>query len=160
MGDHKHVCFFLNGREFAVPIDEVRETVEMRPITPVFRTPPSLAGICNLRGEILAVIDPAPLLGLPPNRLERGGRIVIVEPDERAAGLIVDRLGPVRLFHDEDVVAPPATVAPAVAAMLAGVVSAADRPVGVLDVKRLFAAPELAPFVRAPRSAEGASTES
>jgi purine-binding chemotaxis protein CheW len=158
MGEHKHVCFFVAGREFAVPIDEVRETIEMRPITAVFRTPASLAGICNLRGEILAVIDPAPLLGMSPSRRERGTRIVIVQPDERAAGLIVDRLAPVRLFGDEDLQSPPSTIDPAVAGMLAGVVSAADRPIGVLDVKRLFAAPELAPFVRPPRSAEGAAT--
>ena len=151
-GERKHVCFFLSGREFAAPIDAVRETIEMRPITPVFRAPASLAGVCNLRGEILAVLDPALLLGLRSARRDREARIVIVRPDERSAGLLVDRLGPVRVFDPEQVAAPPPTIAPAVAAMLAGVVTTPERPVAVLDLVRLFAAPELAPFVRLPRA--------
>lgn len=152
-GERKHVCFFLSGRELAVPIDAVRETIEMRPITAVFRAPPSLAGVCNLRGEILAVLDPALLLGLRPSRRDREARIVIVNPDERSAGLLVDRLGPVRVFDPEALAPPPPTLSPAVAAMLAGVVTTPERPVAVLDLIRLFAASELAPFVRSPRQA-------
>ncbi|HUH04251.1 MAG TPA: chemotaxis protein CheW, partial [Kofleriaceae bacterium] len=59
----KLVCFFLAGQEYAAPITEVKETMLLRPITRVFLTPPWLAGIINLRGDVVAVIDLARLLG-------------------------------------------------------------------------------------------------
>ncbi len=147
----KLVCFFLGDRELAAPIEAVRETVELRPVTPVFRTPECIAGITNLRGEILAVLDPAVVLGLPRCARRPGARIVIVEPDDRAAGLLVDDLGAIRDVDDAAVGPVPPTVPPRVAAMLEGVVSLPERPIGVLDVARLLGAPELAPFARATR---------
>jgi len=146
------VCFFLDNQEFGVPIDDVRETIGLRPITPVFRTPPCIRGIVNLRGEILAVLDPAVLLELTPRQVSDETRIVILEPDERAAGVLVDRLGSIREVEAEAIAGTPATVPRGVAAMLSGVVSLPERPVGVLSADRLLSAPELHPFTRAGRS--------
>lgn len=144
----KLVCFFLGHRELAAPIDAVRETVALRPITQVFRTPRSIAGITNLRGEILAVLDPAVLLGLPACARGPSARIVIVQPDDRRAGLLVDALGTIREV-DEELMGPvPPTVPPAVAAMLDGVASLPERPIGLLDIGRILSAPELLPFIR------------
>ena len=153
----KLVCFFLGDRELAAPIDTVRETVGLRPITPVFRTPPSVAGITNLRGEILAVLDPAVLLGLRPCARGPGARIVIVEPDDRRAGLLVDGLGPIRDVDEELVVPVPPTAPKAVAAMLEGMASLPERPIGLLDVARLLSAPELLPFAREKDEGGGVS---
>jgi len=144
----KLVCFFLGDRELAAPIDHVRETVDLRPITPVFRTPAAIAGITSLRGEILAVLDPAVLLGLPPCSRDPSARIVIVEPDERAAGLLVDALGSIRDVSSEQIGPVPPNVPPEIASMLRGVVSLPERPIGILDLPRLLGAPELAPFTR------------
>jgi purine-binding chemotaxis protein CheW len=148
----KLVCFFLGDRELAAPIDAVRETVDLRPITPVFRTPASIAGITNLRGEILAVLDPAVLLGLPPCPRGPATRIVIVEPDDRRAGLLVDALGPIRDVSAEQIGPVPPSIAPAIAAMLDGIVSMPERPIGIVDVGRLLDAPEILPFARSDRA--------
>ena len=144
----KLVCFFLGDRELAAPIDAVRETVALRPITRVFRTPRSIAGITNLRGEILAVLDPAVLLGLPPCTRGPSARIVIVEPDHRRAGLLVDRLGTIRDVDDALIGPVPPTVPSRVASMLDGLASLPERPIGLLDIGRILSAPELLPFTR------------
>lgn len=148
----KLVCFFVGDRELAAPIEAVRETVELRLITPLFRTPPSIAGLMNLRGEILAVLDPAPLLGLAPCRRGPDARIVVVEPDGRAAGLLVDALGSLRVVSDDGLRPVPAHVPAPIAGLLEGVLSLEEQPVAVLDPVRLLGAPQLAPFVRAPEA--------
>lgn len=150
----KLVCFLLGDRELAAPIEAVRETVGLRPITPVFRTPACIAGLTNLRGEILAVLDPAVLLGLPPCARGNGARIVIVEPDDRAAGLLVDGLGVIRDVDDDAIGPVPPNVPAAVAAVLEGVVSLPERPIGVLDVGRLLSVHQLAPFAAVREDAD------
>ena len=51
----KLVCFYLHGQEYAAAIGVIKETLAMRPITRVFLTPSWLAGIVNLRGDVVAV---------------------------------------------------------------------------------------------------------
>jgi purine-binding chemotaxis protein CheW len=144
------VCFFVDRREFGVPIEHVRETIELRPITPVFGTPPSLAGICNLRGEILAVLDPGSLLGLSRGRASHGRIVVVAGSGGRKAGLWVDGLGPLRELGAADVMQVPPTFRPETAALLDGCVALPDRPLCILSIDRLFAAPELARLAERP----------
>jgi len=148
----KLVCFFLHGRELAAPIDAVRETVGLTPITPVFLMPPCVAGITSLRGEILAVLDTAVLMGMAPCKRDPGTRIVIVEHADRAAGLLVDGLGSIPEVADDAVGPIPPTVPPNIAGMLEGVLTLPDRPIAVLDIERLLDAPDLAPYARSPRA--------
>ena len=136
-----------------MPIELVRETIHVPPITPVFHTPACVAGITNLRGEILAVLDPAALLGLGRAKRDAGTRILIVEVDDRSAGLLVDSLGVLRDVDESAIDPVPSTVPAEIAAMLRGIVSLPERPIGVLEPARLLDAPELAPFAR--RANEG-----
>lgn len=147
------VCFYVDERELATPIASVRETVPLRPITPVFRVPHAFAGITNLRGEILAVLDLRALLGLPPQEAAaHDARIVVVEDGGRSAGLVVDRVGAIRSLGDTPLQDPPPTLPAPIARLLAGIVSLPDTALPVLEPARLFAAPELSDFVRPPRA--------
>lgn len=150
------VTFHVHDMIFGAPITDVRETVALRPITPLFHVPRCLAGITNLRGEILAVLDIAALLGLETTRHGAESRIVIVEHAGRAAGLIVDRLGEILSVPSDGVTDAPPTLSAEVARLLAGVVSMPEQTVAVLDVARLFASAELAPFTAEERPALGA----
>ena len=57
--------FLLGGRRFGVPAADVREVVRFAPPTPVPLAPAWVAGVADVRGEILAAIDVAARLGLP-----------------------------------------------------------------------------------------------
>ena len=72
----KLVCFFLNDQEYAARIGDVKETLTMRPISRVFLTPEWVAGIINLRGDIVAVIDLALMLGMRASERKSGRRSV------------------------------------------------------------------------------------
>ncbi len=72
-GPEKLVCFELAGQAFGLPIRSVKETLPMRPLTRVLLVSPIVAGLMNLRGEVVAVLDLAQMIGLhhqPP----RGGQ--------------------------------------------------------------------------------------
>lgn len=82
----KHVCFRMHGQDFALDIAAVRETLAVRPITRVFLTPPHFAGIINLRGDVVPVLDVAQLLGLPAIVTTHDTRIVLCQYRPARAG--------------------------------------------------------------------------
>ncbi len=146
------MCFFLDGDEYGVPIAEVKETIAVRPLTRVFLVPDFVAGLINLRGEVVAVLDLARLLGLGRRKPGPDARIVILRGRgggrPASAGLLVDRLSDVRDVDPNALHAPPATVEAEAAALVRGVARADDHPLIVLDLARVFEAERLAPFRR------------
>lgn len=146
--EERLVCFWLGEQLFGAPIRFVRETVRLRPITRVFHTPDFIAGLASLRGEILAVLDIARLLGLPATPLDHDTHILIVECAKKRAGVLADRLSEVRDIEPGALSPPPPTFEPSVAANLRGVVSLPEAPLGVIDLERIFASEELRRYER------------
>lgn len=174
----KHVCFRMHGQEFALDIAAVRETMVVRPITRVFLAPPHFAGIINLRGDVVPVLDVAQLLGLPPIAMTHDTRIVLcqyrpgqvrgveggaAEPSggvaqpagndsagaTLSAGILVDELGELRMLDLARIEPPPPTLPRDTAALLGGVVMLDDHaPLQVLDIARLFTSDRVRVFQR------------
>lgn len=133
------VCFRLHAQELAVEITEVKETMVVRPITRVFLAPPHLAGIINLRGDIVAIIDLGRLIGLGPADIRDASRIVIVRHGDVRAGIVVDELAELRAVPRRAIEPPPATLSPDEAALLRGVITTqGGAPVGLLHVPSLL----------------------
>src|SRR5687767_6609044 len=109
------VCFHVAGRQLGCPIQSVKETLALRPLTRVFLTPPWVAGIMNLRGDVVAVIDLAAFLGLGRTPLTAATRIVLARAGERSAGFLVDRLADPRAVDLAALEVVPATVDPEIA---------------------------------------------
>lgn len=140
-GPLRLVCFDLRGQELAIPIDDVRETVPVQPVTRVFLTPTCLAGVFSLRGEIVPAIDLGVLLGLPRTEVGSESKIVVVEHDAGTAGVIVDGLRDLRTIEALD--PPPANLSPEAAALLLGVAVTPTGTVRVLDAQALLTAEPL-----------------
>lgn len=146
----RYVCFEVGAHEVGAPIAQVRETIDLRPITPVFHTPPLVAGLINLRGEILVVLDVGVLLGGRASRRDPRCRIVVVDVEDqgqtRSAGLLVDGLGPIRDSGTHPLTGPPTTLPEDERVYIRGIVSLPSHPLAILDLERIFAAPQLSPF--------------
>jgi purine-binding chemotaxis protein CheW len=80
----------LGDEQIAIEADHLREIVKVPPVAPVPSTPPWITGITQLRGELLAVVDLAHLLGLEP----RGERalLAVVDAAEGPVGLLVEKV--------------------------------------------------------------------
>jgi len=138
-GSAKLVCFLLHGQEYAADIAHVVETLTVRAITRVFLTPAWLAGIMNLRGDVVAVLDLSRLLGMPPALVTDDSRVVLARHGGRRAGLLVDGLAELRSADRGRLEPAPATLAPEVSQLLRGILTTnSGDVVRVLDVAALF----------------------
>jgi purine-binding chemotaxis protein CheW len=59
------LAFDLGTERYAFPSDQVREIRALAGLTPLPATPAFLAGLINVRGRIVPVLDLRPLFGLP-----------------------------------------------------------------------------------------------
>jgi purine-binding chemotaxis protein CheW len=85
------VLFRAGGERFALALDAVREVVVPQP--PFVRVPRSgqgVRGAMNLRGRVVAVVELAPLVGLPSDALSATqGHVLVLDQDRRGLGLLV-----------------------------------------------------------------------
>src|SRR5262249_3496666 len=140
-------CFDVRGQELAFPIEDVRETLPIQPITRVVLTPRCLAGVFSLRGDIVPAIDLAVLLGLPPAEVADASRIVVIESPYGPAGIVSDRLRDLRPIEG-GLEPAPANVATNVAPLLLGVAATETGSVRVLSAAAIVAAEPLRVLAR------------
>jgi purine-binding chemotaxis protein CheW len=91
---NQFLTFLLGGEVFAINILNIREILEYTPLTPVPMTPEFIAGVLNLRGSVVPVIDLALRFEKPASEITKRSSIVIVEikhDDQKLdIGVIVD----------------------------------------------------------------------
>jgi purine-binding chemotaxis protein CheW len=119
-----HVRVRAGGEHYALPVSGVREITELGPITPVPGAPPHLLGVWNLRGDVLAALDLAALLGLIS--VDEPARIVVAEHGEVRAGLLVEAVAGVGPL--------PQALEPAPSGYLSAATLIDRLPVGVIDL--------------------------
>lgn len=121
-----HVRVRAGGEHYALPVEGVREIAKRDQITPVPGAPAGVLGVWNLRGDVIAAVDLAAVLGLGAGAESGDNRIVVAEHGELRAGLAVEavvEVGPL-----------PAAIDPAESDYLEGQVRVDRTPVGVIDL--------------------------
>jgi len=86
------VIFMLAGERFALEISQVREIIRMQNITPMPKAPTFIQGVINLRGQIIPVMDLSERFSIRKTEQGEKSRIVVVDVEENAMGLVVDEV--------------------------------------------------------------------
>ncbi|MFZ1769819.1 MAG: chemotaxis protein CheW [Caldilinea sp.] len=86
------VIFRLQHDEYALNVTAVSEVVRMVALTPLPDAPEWIAGVVNLRGHVIPVIDLRRRLHLSVQPPDRNTSILIVQTDAQCFGMIVDAL--------------------------------------------------------------------
>ena len=89
------VSFRLGTEWYGIRIASVREVVRVGRMTYLTSAPAHVAGIVNLRGNIVSVTDPARIFGLPPTPLTDQSRLLVIETQAAQTGLLVDEVAEV-----------------------------------------------------------------
>jgi len=91
------VTVFRLGRElYALESRLIREIVLLKGFTPLPCVPPFIAGIMNLRGRILSLLDLHRLFELPGETRGDDGKVVVLSGDGMEFGIIVAKIEGVR----------------------------------------------------------------
>ena len=133
------VCLISLAEElFAIDLGNVREVFEVDSITPVPGMPPSLAGVANLRGVVIPVMDLRRLLGLPvsgpPPKLA-----VVIRHGAHLVGVLVDRVPEIRTVRMDDFLPPPSGGSNGSKPFVSAILRVEDRIGGVVEVPTLLA---------------------
>lgn len=147
--------FALADGIYAVPIDAVREILEVGPCTPLPLMPNFVRGVMNLRGAVVPVVDLAARLGLPEAVPGRRSCIVVVEvraaEDSGAApqvlGLLVDAVHEVLDTEAGSLEEAPALGTRIDPRHIAGIARTRQQMVTVLDLPRTLDGDELAELI-------------
>ena len=87
------LIIFRLGREwYGVEITKVREVIKVSKVTYVPSSPEHIAGIVNLRGNILSVTDLKTIFSLPHEEPTEKTRIIAIESGILETGLLVDEV--------------------------------------------------------------------
>lgn len=130
------ITFEVESQVFGIDIMAIREIRAWTPTTRLPQVPSYVAGVVNLRGTVLPVIDLAARLGWCAS--EPGARhvIIVTQVVGQFRGLIVDSVSDIVTFP-LDALQPPPSTGDAVVPFLEGLVSIDDRMVMVLDLPTL-----------------------
>ena len=83
----------LGAEQYAVELSFLRAVLRPAGLTPVPCTPPHVAGVLNLRGELISVLDLPVVLGLgSPDARSKSEQIILVETPQVRVGLLVQEV--------------------------------------------------------------------
>ena len=146
--DGQYVTLGIDREVFAVPVDAVIEILDMREIFRLPEAPVYLAGLIDVRGRAVPVIDLRTKLGLPKAETTPSTRILVLEVPvaERrlVLGLITDRVFEVTSLGEQEVEPAPDIGLTWRSDYIKGVGRNDDGFVIVFDLARLFSADEAA----------------
>lgn len=130
--------FHVGKYLFGVDVSLVQEVVRLQLITPVPLAAPEIAGLINLRGEVLTAIDLRIRLGLPPADATREPVNVVVRVDDEPVSLLVDEIGGVLEVSQVPFEQTPSTVDERVRDLLLGAYTLPDRLLLALNARAVL----------------------
>ena len=134
------VTFTLDERLYGVEVTWVQEVLRGLPRTRIPLAPPAMAGLINLRGQVLPAVDLRVQLGLPARVGDDEPMLVVVRVGGEPLALLVDSIGAVVDVEQDQFELPPDTLTGPVRELVVGAYKLPDRLLLSLDVDRAVAA--------------------
>jgi purine-binding chemotaxis protein CheW len=133
-----HIILTVGGAEYAIAASDVMQMESYSGATPVPGAPPYVAGLVQIRQQVLPVVDLRARFGLPSIEPTLDSRVVVVQVGARRVGILVDRAREVQDIAPEQLRPPPDLVSTHSAGFVSAVAQLGrDRIVMLLDPPRL-----------------------
>ncbi len=101
------LTFVLRGQSYGVPIETVREINRITGIAPVPKTPAYVAGVINLRGKVIPVVDLGLRFEFSEVSITKESCIIVIESNHGQVGTIVDAVSGVVTLAGDQIEPPP-----------------------------------------------------
>ena len=99
----QYLTFLLRKQLYGVDIGTVREINRVSEITSVPKTPKYVAGVMNLRGKVIPVVDIRSKFGMELIGHTKETCIIVIEADHGQIGIIVDAVSGVIDLKTENI---------------------------------------------------------
>jgi purine-binding chemotaxis protein CheW len=133
-----HVGFRVGAADYAVPAAAVLHLESYSGATPVPGAPPYVAGLVQVRGRLVPVVDLRARFGLAPVEHALDHRVVVVQVGPRVVGLLVDSAREVLHVDDSAVERPPDLIEHQAGGFVKAVATVGKRLVLLVDVPRVI----------------------
>ncbi|MDB5214024.1 MAG: putative chemotaxis protein CheW [Myxococcaceae bacterium] len=133
-----HVLFKVDDTLYALPADVVLQMESYTGSTVVPGAPSFVAGIIQLRGRVVPVVDLRARFGLAPKERTLETRVVVGEQHDRTVALVVDSAREVVRMTPSQLKPPPRLVDDGARGFVKFVAQLGDRTVMVLDFAKVI----------------------
>lgn len=134
----QYCTFHLGEKIYGLEILSIQEIVRHLEITPVPQSPPFVAGLANLRGQIVVAVDLRNLFGMPRLPRPQDSINIILSSEEESLSLLADRAGEVIDFGDEAMVPRLSQQRDPTSDLVKGVFKLKDSLLNVIDTDAIF----------------------
>lgn len=118
----QYVTFRLAESRFGVSVHRVQEVVSCPELAPVPLASSEVAGLVNLRGQVITALDIRPRLGLTKAQSDANARpmMVVVQAAGETLAVLADEVGEVATVEEEEFEPAPATLDSALRTFITG----------------------------------------
>ncbi|HEY4982017.1 MAG TPA: chemotaxis protein CheW [Pseudolabrys sp.] len=134
----EYVTAMIGGQLFGLPILRVQDVFIPERLTRVPLAPPEIAGVLNLRGRIVTLIDMRGRLGLDTCEHDGPPMAIGVESRGESYGLLIDSVGEVLKLDDDTREPNPINLDPRLARVSTGIHRLEGQLLMVVDVERVL----------------------
>ncbi|GAB6038901.1 hypothetical protein JCM15519_34600 [Fundidesulfovibrio butyratiphilus] len=128
------LTFLVAGERYAIETSAVRQVAPAPEILPLPGTPPCIAGVIKMLGEVVSVTDLRALFGLPPKEADVKHFAILLSDREMAMAILAEEITGVRTLSRQDIASPLPTLTGVKADLLLGVTS---NKIALLDAHAL-----------------------
>lgn len=143
----QYMTFKLGDELFAIDVAQVREVLDLTPITKVPTAPPYMSGVVNVRGKAVPVVSLRRKFGLPDAAATVHTRIVVMELELDGERCVVggqaDSVHDVIELEAAELEPPPKIAARWRSDTIKGMARRGDDFIIVLEMQRVFGSDEL-----------------
>jgi purine-binding chemotaxis protein CheW len=132
-GAERLLVFRVGPERFAIALGAVDEVIDFPPVQPQPDSAATVRGLATLRGELVSIYDPRPLLNVGG---DAHGAVLLFQRDGRRVGLAIDDVYDAIVVEEAELQAAPGREASD--GILVGVVRRGNDLVAVLDANALL----------------------
>ena len=132
--------FRLDGDLYGVEVEHVQEVLKSQGLTRVPLAPAAVAGLINLRGQVVTALELRERLGRPPRPEGTDAVVIVVRLHGEAVSLLVDSIADVVDVDAADFEAPPDTLEGQARDLIRGAYKLDGQLLLALDVQKAVSA--------------------
>jgi purine-binding chemotaxis protein CheW len=134
-----YLGFLLGGDVYGLPLRQLREVCRLTRVRRIPGAPSRVAGLVNLRGEIICALNARAILGVAASAPAAPAFFVALRGFPDPIGLVVDDIADIYSIDPGQIEPPPSNWPTERAAFFVGTAQVREGLMGLIDLQRLVA---------------------